>query len=60
MKRLILCAVTVLLTSGALATRPAFACTINPQCGGDEDCTITCAVGHHATCNTCTGTCRCI
>jgi hypothetical protein len=33
MKRLVLCAVAVLLTSGALVgSRPAHACIINPPC----------------------------
>jgi len=60
MKRLILCAVAVLLTSGALATGPAFACTTNPRCGDDADCaTKTCTAGHHGVCNICTGTCLC-
>jgi hypothetical protein len=59
MKRLILCAVAVLLTSGALATKPAFACILNPLCGSDADCTNTCAAGHHPICNVCSGRCLC-
>jgi len=61
MKRLVLCALAVLLTSGALiSSRPAFACTTNPRCGDDSDCAAkTCAAGHHAICNSCTGTCLC-
>jgi hypothetical protein len=60
MKRLILCAVAVLLTGGALASSPSFACTTDPQCDPD-DCQARCvATGHHiGTCNTCTGRCIC-
>jgi hypothetical protein len=57
MKRLILCAVAVLLTSGALATRPAFACVIDPACYSSADCIDVC--GYSAPCNTCSGLCRC-
>jgi hypothetical protein len=60
MKRLILCAVAVLLTAGALASGPAFACTSDPQCD-PFDCQLNCAAtGHHTgTCSTCTGRCTC-
>jgi hypothetical protein len=60
MKRLVLCALAVLLTSGALATRPAFACVADPVCD-PWDCQDMCvATGHHiGTCNTCTDQCRC-
>ncbi|HEY0555631.1 MAG TPA: hypothetical protein VGG20_15350 [Thermoanaerobaculia bacterium] len=56
MKRLILCAVAALLASGALVSRPAYACTMDPICV-DEGCDGVCANG--GACNTCTGRCRC-
>jgi hypothetical protein len=61
MKRLILCAVAVLLTSGALiSSRPAYACTMFPDCD-PFDCYNNCvATGHHnGVCSTCTGRCTC-
>ena len=60
MKRLILCAVAVLLTAGALASSPVFACNPDPQCDV-FDCQANCvATGHHAgTCSICTGRCTC-
>jgi hypothetical protein len=56
MKRLILCAVAVLLASGALMSRPAYACTVDPICGS-EGCDDICPNG--GVCNYCTGACRC-
>jgi hypothetical protein len=58
MKRLILCAVAVLLTSGALATRPANACIVDPDC---SDCSDNCVFSGYngGICNTCTGHCTC-
>ncbi len=57
MKRLILCAVAVLLTSGALiSSKPAFACTVDPMCAS-EGCGDVCVNG--GDCNYCTGQCRC-
>jgi len=51
MKRLVLCAVAALLASGALMSKPAYACTTNPVCSDDGDC----PTGRH--CNLCTGRC---
>lgn len=57
MKRLILCAVAVILASGALiSSRPAYACTVDPICA-DEGCDGVCPNG--GVCNFCTGRCRC-
>jgi hypothetical protein len=50
MKRLILCAVATLLASGALMSKPTYACTTNPACVDNG-----CPVGK--TCNFCTGRC---
>lgn len=61
MKRLILCAVAVVLASGAfVSSRPAYACVVDPDCD-PFDCQDMCvSTGHHTgTCNTCTGQCRC-
>jgi hypothetical protein len=61
MKRLVLCTLAVLLTSGALiSSRPAFACTADPQCD-DFECYDSCVQQgfHNGTCNWCTGACRC-
>lgn len=57
MKRTVLCALAVLLTSGALISRPAYACTVNPMCYTNDDCFDVCAKG--GVCNTCSGLCRC-
>lgn len=58
MKRLVLCAVAVLLTSGALiGTRPAHACVINPACVS-QGCGPQCGT-EGGFCNTCTGRCLC-
>jgi len=61
MKRLILCALAALLTSGALVSVPAYACTTDPQCSGNEECTASCiSRGYRTgTCNWCTGRCVC-
>jgi len=50
MKRLVLCAVAALLASGALMSKPAYACTQFPACVENG-----CPDGK--TCNTCTGRC---
>jgi hypothetical protein len=51
MKRLALCVVAALLASGALMSKPAYACTTNPLCFSDEDCPI------GKKCNFCSGRC---
>jgi hypothetical protein len=57
MKRLVLCALAVLLTSGAfISSKPAFACTVDPVCAS-EGCDGVCFKGGN--CNYCTGHCRC-
>lgn len=59
MKRLILCALAVLLTSGALiGSRPAHACTIDPTCAS-EGCEWKCGTRPY-NCNMCTGLCTCL
>jgi len=61
MKRLVLCALAVLLTSGALiSSKPANACTMFPDCD-DFECYDRCVqLGYqNGTCNWCTGACRC-
>ena len=50
MKRLVLCAVAALLASGALLSKPIYACTMNPICAEDG-----CPIGK--TCNLCSGRC---
>lgn len=50
MKRFVLCAVAALLVSGALMSKPAYACTTNPLCEETG-----CPIGK--TCNYCTGRC---
>jgi hypothetical protein len=50
MKRILLCAVAALLATGALAVKPADACTTNPACAEDS-----CPAGK--TCNLCSGRC---
>ena len=50
MKRLVLCAVAALLASGALLSKPVYACTTNPVCAEDG-----CPIGK--TCNLCSGRC---
>jgi hypothetical protein len=58
MKRLILCALAVLLTSGAiLGTRPAYACVLHPACV-TRGCDTACA-GAGGTCDPCFGLCHC-
>jgi len=59
MKRLVLCALALLLTTGALlvgGSQPAYACTIDPACASDG-CDW-CPNG--GICNYCTGSCRCL
>ena len=56
MKRLVLCAVAVLLTSFALASRPAAACPINPTCNAGQ-CQSTC-LAKGADSGACTGNCH--
>jgi len=59
MKRLALCALALLLTSGALVaggSRPAYACVTDPVCV-TQGCDGVCFKGGN--CNTCTGRCRC-
>ena len=53
-KRLVLCALAGLLTLGALASRPAYACLMHPVC----DCFAQCGPDG-GVCNTCAGGCRC-
>lgn len=50
MKRLVLCAVAALLVSGALMSKPTYACTIEPLCAETG-----CPDGKN--CNYCTGRC---
>jgi hypothetical protein len=57
MKRLVLCAVAVLLASGALMSRPTYACTVDPACAS-EGCEGICGPAG-GTCNFCTGHCNC-
>ena len=58
MKRIVLFALAVLLTSGALvSSRPAYACVIDPLCFSNADCSDQCPNG--GICNTCSGVCRC-
>ena len=56
MKRLVLGVLALLLTAGALASRPALACTTNPVCA-TAGCDGVCFKGGN--CNYCTGKCRC-
>lgn len=58
-KRLVLCALALVLSLGAMATssRPAYACTMDPACA-DEGCDWQCPNG--GTCNYCTGRCHCL
>ncbi len=56
MKRLALCAVAVLLTSGALLSRPAAACPINPTCSAAQ-CQSSC-LAKGAEGGSCTGVCH--
>lgn len=60
MKRLILCAVAVLLTAGALVVEPARACVVNPDCD-DDYCYTNCRSRGYSTgaCSWCTGKCVC-
>jgi len=51
MKRLALCALAALLASGALMSKPVYACTTNPVCSDDSDCPI------GKKCSFCTGRC---
>lgn len=51
MKRLALCAVAVLLTSGAFMIKPAYACTTDPACTSNDECPV------GKKCNICTGRC---
>jgi hypothetical protein len=59
MKRLVLCALAILLTSGALVgSRPAHACVVNPDCDSCESlCLRSGSEGFF--CNKCTGVCHC-
>ena len=61
MRRIVLCALAVLLTSGALvSSRPAYACVVDPDCDLDACYSFCTSTGHHtATCSTCTGRCIC-
>lgn len=58
MKRLVLGALAVLLTAGALAVTPVYACTTDPYCVS-EGCEWKCGTGPYQ-CNWCTGACRCL
>lgn len=61
MKRLVLCALAILLTSGALVgSRPAHACVVNPDCD-PYTCEDACIRGGYAGffCNKCNGVCHC-
>src|SRR5689334_22273979 len=60
MKRLTLCALALVLTSGALVVggKPAGACIINPPCVS-HGCASACPDGG-GVCNTCTGRCLCL
>lgn len=57
MKRLILGALALLLTSGALAVRPVYACVVDPPCVSDG-CEGFCG-GRDGRCNWCSGKCTC-
>lgn len=50
MKKLVLCAVAALLASGALMSKPVYACTTDPICV-DTGCPL------DQRCNWCTGRC---
>jgi hypothetical protein len=57
-KRIVLFALAVLLTAGALVTsKPAYACVANPECYTNADCDFQCPDG--GTCSVCRGLCIC-
>ena len=61
MKRLGLCALAILLTSGALiSSKPANACVADPSCD-PFDCYDSCIQHgfHTGECSTCTDACHC-
>lgn len=57
MKRLILGALALLLTSGALVVEPVYACVIDPACAS-QGCRVQCGPDG-GICNTCSGRCLC-
>ncbi len=62
MKRVLLCAVALLLTLAATATKPVGACPVVPQCTQDQ-CSYQCAVrgAYSGSCRgACNNTCFCI
>jgi hypothetical protein len=61
-KRLVLCAIALALSLGAMATssRPAYACVSEPDCD-PWDCQDFCAAqGRTGVCSICTGRCNCV
>ncbi len=60
MKRLVLGALALMLTSGALVVQPVYACVVEPLCD-DEACYSSCRARGYSQgiCNWCTGRCVC-